>query len=94
MTFYLFTYYSLFYPFTQKVQDGVPLRFWKAALEVPATPEEVLTRLLREQHRWDDDLLEAQVLETLDPQTEVYQYVQDSMAPHPPRDHVLLRYTS
>nr|XP_023670454.1 rho GTPase-activating protein 7-like isoform X1 [Paramormyrops kingsleyae] len=76
---------------SKKVQDGVPLRFWKAALEVPATPEEVLTRLLREQHRWDDDLLEAQVLETLDPQTEVYQYVRDSMAPHPPRDHVLLR---
>ncbi|XP_048826389.1 rho GTPase-activating protein 7-like isoform X3 [Brienomyrus brachyistius] len=76
---------------SKKVQDGVPLRFWKAALEVPATPEEVLTRLLREQHRWDDDLLEAQVLETLDAQTEVYQYGRDSMAPHPPRDHVLLR---
>lgn len=51
----------------------------------------MLTRLLRERHLWDEDLLESQVLEVLDSRTELYQYVQDSMAPRPPRDHVVLR---
>ncbi|XP_036372528.1 rho GTPase-activating protein 7-like [Megalops cyprinoides] len=75
----------------KKVHDDSPLRLWKVTVEVPASPEEVLTRVLREQHRWDEDLLEARVVETLDPRTEVYQYLQNSMAPHPPRDHVVLR---
>ncbi|MFT7807734.1 rho GTPase-activating protein 7-like [Arapaima gigas] len=75
----------------KKVHDGFPLRLWKASTEVPAPPEDVLTRVLRERHRWDEDLLQAQVLESLDLHTEVYQYVQDSMAPQPPRDHVVLR---
>ncbi|KAJ8262325.1 hypothetical protein GJAV_G00165170 [Gymnothorax javanicus] len=75
----------------KKVHDGYPLRVWKAVVEIPALPEEVLTRVLREQQRWDDDLLEAKVVENLGHQTEVYQYVQNSMAPHPTRDHVLLR---
>ncbi|KAG7458575.1 hypothetical protein MATL_G00221860 [Megalops atlanticus] len=75
----------------KKVHDDFPLRLWKVSVEVPASPEEVLTRVLREQHRWDEDLLEARVVETLDPRTEVYRYLQNSMAPHPPRDHVVLR---
>ncbi|XP_023686479.2 rho GTPase-activating protein 7 isoform X1 [Paramormyrops kingsleyae] len=75
----------------KKVQDDFPLRLWKASTEVLATPEEVLTRLLRERHLWDEDLLESRVLEVLDSRTELYQYVQDSMAPRPPRDHVVLR---
>ncbi|KAI1883517.1 hypothetical protein AGOR_G00232360 [Albula goreensis] len=75
----------------KKVHDGYPLRQWKATVEVPAAPEEVLNRILREQHRWDEDLLESRVVETLGNQTEIYQYVQNSMAPHPTRDHVVLR---
>uniref|UniRef100_A0AAX7UPJ7 Rho GTPase-activating protein 7 n=1 Tax=Astatotilapia calliptera TaxID=8154 RepID=A0AAX7UPJ7_ASTCA len=75
----------------RKVHDGYPLRLWKVTVEVPATPEEVLTRVLREQGHWDEDLLESRVVETLDDRTEVYQYVRNSMAPHPTRDHVVLR---
>uniref|UniRef100_A0AAY4A0T6 Rho GTPase-activating protein 7 n=1 Tax=Denticeps clupeoides TaxID=299321 RepID=A0AAY4A0T6_9TELE len=75
----------------KKVHDGFPLRLWKASLEVPASPEEVLARILREQQRWDEDLLESRVVETLEEHTEVYQYVRNSMAPHLPRDHVVLR---
>ena len=59
---------------------------------MPASPEEVLTRVLREQAHWDEDLLESRVAETLDERTEVYQYVRNAMAPHPTRDHVVLRY--
>ncbi|XP_063075479.1 rho GTPase-activating protein 7 isoform X2 [Engraulis encrasicolus] len=75
----------------KKMHDGSRLRLWKASVEVPASPEEVLSRVLREQQRWDEDLLEGRVVETLEEHAEVYQYVRNSMAPHPPRDHVVLR---
>ncbi|XP_044046950.1 rho GTPase-activating protein 7 isoform X2 [Siniperca chuatsi] len=75
----------------RKVHDGFPLRLWKVTVEVPASPEEVLTRVLREQGHWDEDLLESRVVETLDERTEVYQYVRNTMAPHPTRDHLVLR---
>ncbi|KAF7248086.1 Rho GTPase-activating protein 7 [Varanus komodoensis] len=75
----------------KKVSEGPPLRLWKSTVEIPAAPEEVLNRLLKEQHLWDEDLLDAKVIETLDSQTDVYQYVQNSMAPHPARDYVVLR---
>ncbi|XP_047189823.1 rho GTPase-activating protein 7 isoform X2 [Scophthalmus maximus] len=75
----------------RKVHDGYPLRLWKVTVEVPASPEEVLTRVLREQGHWDEDLLESRVVETLDEKTEVYQYVRNTMAPHPTRDHLVLR---
>jgi len=74
-----------------QVPDGFPLRLWKVSVEVPAGPEEVLMRVLREQGHWDEDLLESRVVETLDQRTEVYQYLRTSMAPHPPRDHLVLR---
>uniref|UniRef100_A0A3B1JSF1 Rho GTPase-activating protein 7 n=1 Tax=Astyanax mexicanus TaxID=7994 RepID=A0A3B1JSF1_ASTMX len=64
------------------------LRQWKVCVEVPVAPEEVLQRILREQARWDEDLLESRVVETLDGSSEVYQYVRNTMAPHPPTDHV------
>uniref|UniRef100_A0A7N6AGV7 Rho GTPase-activating protein 7 n=1 Tax=Anabas testudineus TaxID=64144 RepID=A0A7N6AGV7_ANATE len=75
----------------RKVHDGFPLRLWKVTAEVPASPEDILTRVLREQAHWDEDLLESRVIETLDERTEVYQYVRNTMAPHPTRDHVVLR---
>ncbi|XP_077158178.1 rho GTPase-activating protein 7 isoform X2 [Paroedura picta] len=75
----------------KKVCEGPPLRLWKSTVEIPAVPKEVLNRILKEQHLWDEDLLDAKVIETLDSQTDIYQYVQNSMAPHPARDHVVLR---
>ncbi|XP_063565140.1 rho GTPase-activating protein 7 isoform X2 [Gorilla gorilla gorilla] len=75
----------------KKVSEGPPLRLWRSIIEVPAVPEEILKRLLKEQHLWDVDLLDSKVIEILDSQTEIYQYVQNSMAPHPARDYVVLR---
>ncbi|XP_028655141.1 stAR-related lipid transfer protein 13 isoform X2 [Erpetoichthys calabaricus] len=75
----------------KKVGDGNPLRLWKVSVEVEAPPSVVLNRVLRERHLWDEDLLQWKVIETLDKQTEIYQYVQNSMAPHPSRDFVVLR---
>ncbi|MEE6472481.1 hypothetical protein FKM82_009622 [Ascaphus truei] len=75
----------------KKVGDGNPLRLWKVSVEVEAPPSVVLNRMLRERHLWDDDFLQSKVIETIDNQTEVYQYVLNSMAPHPSRDYVVLR---
>ncbi|XP_066092634.1 rho GTPase-activating protein 7 isoform X1 [Saccopteryx bilineata] len=75
----------------KKVSEGPPLRLWRSTIEVPAMPEVILKRLLKEQHLWDVDLLDSKVIEILDSQTEIYQYVQNSMAPHPARDYVVLR---
>ncbi|KAI4886751.1 hypothetical protein NFI96_029387, partial [Prochilodus magdalenae] len=75
----------------RKVNDGRTLRQWKVCVEVAAPPEDVLQRILREQGHWDEDLLESRVVETLDSSSEVYQYVRNNMAPHPPTDYVVLR---
>uniref|UniRef100_A0A8C1E2A7 Rho GTPase-activating protein 7 n=1 Tax=Cyprinus carpio carpio TaxID=630221 RepID=A0A8C1E2A7_CYPCA len=75
----------------KKVQDGSSLRQWKVCVDVPASAEDVSQRILREQERWDEDLLECRIVETLEHNMEVYQYVRNSMAPHPPRDYVVLR---
>ncbi|XP_062983039.1 stAR-related lipid transfer protein 13 isoform X2 [Elgaria multicarinata webbii] len=76
---------------SKKVGDGNPLRLWKASVEVEAPPSVVLNRVLRERHLWDEDFLQWKVIETLDKQTEIYQYVLNSMAPHPSRDFLILR---
>uniref|UniRef100_A0A3Q2UU39 StAR-related lipid transfer protein 13 n=1 Tax=Haplochromis burtoni TaxID=8153 RepID=A0A3Q2UU39_HAPBU len=75
----------------KKVGDGNPLRRWKVSVEVEAPPSVVLNRVLRERHLWDMDLLQWKVCETLDRQTEVFQYVLSRMPPHPSRDFVVLR---
>ncbi|TTE36939.1 StAR-related lipid transfer protein 13 [Bagarius yarrelli] len=75
----------------KKVGDGTPLRRWRISVEVEAPPSVLMNRVLREQHLWDSDLLQWKVLETLDKQTEVYQYAVNNMAPHPSRDFVVLR---
>ncbi|KAM9812573.1 stAR-related lipid transfer protein 13 isoform 2-T2 [Syngnathus typhle] len=75
----------------QKAGDGNPLRRWRVSVEVEAPPSVVLNRVLRERHLWDPDLLQWKVCDTLDKQTEVFQYVLNRMPPHPGRDFVVLR---
>nr|XP_055052942.1 stAR-related lipid transfer protein 13 isoform X3 [Misgurnus anguillicaudatus] len=75
----------------KKVGDGNPLRRWRVSVEVEAPPSVVLNRVLRERHLWDVDLMNWKVCEVLDRQTEVFQYVLNSMPPHPSRDFVVLR---
>uniref|UniRef100_A0A8C9Z1Z7 StAR related lipid transfer domain containing 13a n=1 Tax=Sander lucioperca TaxID=283035 RepID=A0A8C9Z1Z7_SANLU len=75
----------------KKVGDGNPLRRWRVCVEVSATPSEVLQRLLRERPLWQTELQQEKVLETLDKQTDVYQYSCGNMAPQPSCDYVVLR---
>lgn len=41
---------------------------------------------------WDEDLLQWSTIEKLDEHTDVFQYVRNSMAPHPTREYCVLRY--
>lgn len=74
-----------------QVGDGNPLRRWRVSVEVPATPSEVLHRLLRECPLWLADLQQEKVLEILDKQTDLYQYSCHNMAPQPSCEYVVLR---
>lgn len=60
-------------------------------VEVPATPGEVLHRLLTERSLWLADLQQEKVLEILDKQTDLYQYSCRSMVPQPSCEYVVLR---
>ncbi|KAK3507372.1 hypothetical protein QTP70_014895, partial [Hemibagrus guttatus] len=75
----------------KKVNDGWSLRQWKVCVDVAAGVDEVLQRIVREQERWDEDLLESRVIETLDNNTDIYQYIRNNMAPNPATDYVVLR---
>ncbi|KAI3373733.1 hypothetical protein L3Q82_022316 [Scortum barcoo] len=75
----------------KKVGDGNPLRRWRVCVEVSAAPNEVLQRLLRERPLWQTELQQEKVLESLDKQTDVYQYSCCNMAPQPSCDYVVLR---
>ncbi|XP_011606887.2 stAR-related lipid transfer protein 13 isoform X2 [Takifugu rubripes] len=77
--------------YCKKVGDGNPLRRWRVSVEVEAPPSVVLNRVLRERHLWDVDLLQWKVCETLDKQSEVFQYALSCMPPHPSRDFLVLR---
>ncbi|KAK3880528.1 hypothetical protein Pcinc_014992 [Petrolisthes cinctipes] len=76
----------------RKVGDGHPLRLWRAITEVEAPPSELLNRIIRERHLWDDSLLKWRVVSRLDRQAEVFQYMCNSMPPRPPVDYCVLRY--
>jgi len=71
--------------------EDFPLRLWKASIDLEASVESVLTKLLRGRVHWDEDLVESRVLEVLESQTEVFQYVVHVMAPQPSREFVELR---
>lgn len=60
-------------------------------VEVSATPNDVLQRLLRERPLWQVELQQEKVLETLDKQTDVYHYSCHNIAPQPNCDYVVLR---
>ncbi|CAN8006050.1 unnamed protein product [Ixodes hexagonus] len=75
----------------KKLGDGLPLRLWRCAVEVEAPPVELLTRILRERHVWDNTLLKWRHIAKLDKQSEVIQYICSSMKPQAPRDFCVLR---
>ncbi|XP_049886001.1 rho GTPase-activating protein 7 isoform X2 [Pectinophora gossypiella] len=75
----------------KKVGDGHPLRLWRATTDVEAPPQEVMQRILRERHIWDDSLVKWRVAEKLGPTAEVFQYITASSINLPSRDYCVLR---
>ncbi|KAF9410295.1 hypothetical protein HW555_010574 [Spodoptera exigua] len=75
----------------KKVGDGHPLRLWRATTDVEAPPQEVMQRILRERHIWDDSLVKWRVAEKLGTNAEVFQYVTASSINLPSRDYCVLR---
>jgi len=75
----------------RKMNDGYPLRLWRAVTSVHASPEEILKRLVHERHLWDDSIVQWEVLETLDETSDVFYYETQSVAPSVKRDFVILR---
>lgn len=75
----------------KKVEDGYPLRIWRATTEVDAPQQDVFQRVLREQSHWQRDLLHSEVVENVDKDAEVYHYILQAAGARPPLQHVLLR---
>ncbi|XP_045519508.1 stAR-related lipid transfer protein 13 isoform X1 [Pieris brassicae] len=75
----------------KKVGDGHPLRLWRATTDVEAPPQEVMQRILRERHIWDDSLIKWRVAEKLGPTAEIFQFITASTFNLPPRDYCVLR---
>lgn len=65
----------------KKVVDGHPLRLWKVAADIEAPPTEVLHRILRERHIWDDDLHSAKIIAQLNKHSEIFHYVRRNIVP-------------
>lgn len=47
---------------------------------------------ISERHKWDEDFSKWRVVEKLDTQLDIFQYVCNSMAPQPSREYITLRY--
>ncbi|XP_063622689.1 rho GTPase-activating protein 7 isoform X1 [Cydia splendana] len=75
----------------KKVGDGHPLRLWRATTDVEAPPQEVMQRILRERHIWDDSLVKWRVAEKLGTNAEVFQFITASSINLPARDYCVLR---
>ncbi|KAJ7356191.1 Dynein light chain Tctex-type [Desmophyllum pertusum] len=75
----------------KKVKDGYPLRLWRCVVEVNASPDDVIRRILYERHLWDEDLESWDMIEKIDDNTDVFFYTTKSMILQPNRQHVVLR---
>lgn len=73
------------------MDDDYHIRLWKTSVEIDAVPKVILHRILMEQHLWDPNLQQTNILEILDDETDIYQYTAANMSPLPSREYVVLR---
>lgn len=77
----------------KQIDDHHPLlRLWKLTIEIESSPTDLRNKILRARGLWDEDLLESRVIEQINEQTDIFQYVMHFMAPQPSRDFCELRY--
>ncbi|CAF0732029.1 unnamed protein product [Didymodactylos carnosus] len=75
----------------KKLDDGCPLSLWKCTTTVEAPPLDILNRLLYERNLWDADFQNGTIIELLNKQTHVYQYIVNELAPLVSRYFVEIR---
>ncbi|GIX74998.1 rho GTPase-activating protein 7 [Caerostris extrusa] len=75
----------------KKLSDEHPLKLWKVSTEVEAPPVELLNRILRERHLWDNSFTKVKVISRLAKHTEIFQYLSTCLPPHPPCNYCILR---
>ena len=71
--------------------DDHQLRLWKLSIEIDAPAKEILNKVLKFRSQWDDDLVDFRIVDTLNSQTDILQYVMHLMPPQPTRDFCELR---
>nr|XP_022901316.1 rho GTPase-activating protein 7 isoform X2 [Onthophagus taurus] len=75
----------------KKVADSHPLRLWKITIEVDASPIEILNRLLKERHLWDEELDSTRTISQVDECTDIFQYTRRNVNPLPLEDYCVIR---
>ncbi|CAF0713750.1 unnamed protein product [Brachionus calyciflorus] len=68
------------------------LRLWKMTIEIDSNPLEIRNKILKARTQWDEELVESKIIEQLNTQTDIFQYVMHFMAPQPSRDFCELRH--
>ncbi|PAA86921.1 hypothetical protein BOX15_Mlig000113g3 [Macrostomum lignano] len=77
--------------FFKVVDDGHPLRLWKALVLIEADSTDVLNRIVTESESWDPDVLKSETLESLDEASDVVRRTLASPPAQPSRETCLLR---
>lgn len=78
--------------FYKLMNDGHPLRQWKAVAMVEADSNAVLKRIVNEREKWDPDVLKSEVLESFeDAASDVVRFTLASPPAQPAREACLLR---
>lgn len=75
----------------KKVADGHPLRLWKVCAEIEAPPSEVVHRIIRERHIWDEELQSTRIISQIEKRSEIFQYSRRNIFPLPIEDYCVVR---
>lgn len=71
--------------------DEIPLKTFRSKFTVAVTSKEALNFILSGRRFWDLDLVEMRKIMDVDEQSDIVQFVSESMSPHPHRDYCLYR---
>lgn len=75
----------------KKVADGHPLRLWKVCTDIAAPPTEVINRILRDRHIWDEDLHSSKIVAQMNKSAEVFHIVRRNIEPLSYTDYCVIR---
>uniref|UniRef100_A0A1I8G2C9 Rho-GAP domain-containing protein n=1 Tax=Macrostomum lignano TaxID=282301 RepID=A0A1I8G2C9_9PLAT len=77
--------------FCKKLDDKCPLRLWKAVMNVEADPTRILNRIVQDKASWDPDVLNSELVEMIDDNSDVTRFTLTSPPAQPAREQCVLR---